>query len=148
MANLLKSKSTETIVSMPLAEFRKLEGYSINGAIEEGLITSIGSKNGAFIVNSKTKGVDRKYAVVNGYGIPCSPAISDADNEDIEEIMGDLKFQTYPSSEKYLNGKVSEDGEFVISMRLTMPGGLNLDLENDVIEASYHEETKPAGKRK
>lgn len=139
----LKSKGGTIVTRMPLERFLLLKDHTINSAIDAGLIEKIGDDEGNFIVNSKTAD-GRKYAIVNGQAILCSPALSDADGDDIENSMGDLRFSATPSEKKYnIRNEEDENGEHILTMRLTMPAGLNLDYE-DAIKASFEEEPKPA----
>ena len=141
----LKGKGDTVVLRMQLAEFMQLNNHTINSAIDAGLISKLGDKDDNLIVNSKTAD-GRKYAIVNGKAILCSPAVADADGDDLEEIMGDLQFKATQSFKKYnSSGEEDENGEHIMTMRLTMPAGLNLDYD-DAIKASWEEEEEPAAK--
>lgn len=108
------------------SDFAKLDGLTINDAIAKGLITSIGLPGGGFIFNHNNKEVDTRYAVINGKAIACSSSLSEKEQDDIADMLGDLTFQSGMSQEKYKNGQVDPNGDFIKWQRLSMPRGLDL----------------------
>lgn len=140
----LKSKSSATIKAMAAVDAKALDGLTINEAIDRGLIKTIGMDGGGFIFNHNKADVTNRYAVINGAAIQCSETLSGKEQDDIDELLGDLTFTSGQSQEKYKNGKVDPAGDFITWYRLGMPRGLDLDTANAAVNVSF--EAEPQGK--
>lgn len=140
----LKSKQSTSLKAMAPVDAKKLDGLTINDAIDRGLISSIGLPDGGFIFNHNKADVTARYAVINGTGVLCSETLSGKEQEDIEDLLGDLTFTSGQSQEKYKNGKIDPNGDFVTWYRIGMPRGLDLDTANAAVKVAF--EAEPAGK--
>lgn len=118
MKTALKSKGTAVIKAMPNDLKDKLNGLTINEAIERGFITDLGNEAGEFMFEHADANIDATYAVVNGYGVPCSKGLADA-IDSTDDIMGDLVFQKGISN-------IEGDGFGKEWFRLGMPQGIRL----------------------
>jgi hypothetical protein len=138
----LKRKVSTRMVAMPAARLEKLNGYSLGDAMDEGLITSVGSEKG-FIFPHADENIERYYAVIDGQLVTCSKGL--IDNIDTIEA-GDMVIAKHTSLKKYKNGKESEDedAEFVTVYRLQMPAGINIDDSSALVTDVYAEEPETA----
>ena len=118
-AKKLKSEASG-VKTMPADLRDKLNGLSINEALERGIINDLGDENGKFIFNHATID-DVGYAIVQGYAIPVSKGLLAA-VDGIENIIGDLRFQKGIST-------IEGEGFNKEWFRLSMPAGINLGAE-------------------
>jgi len=77
---------------MPISLSSKLDGLTVNAAIEQGLITQVGDEYGNFIFQAEgLEGV--YYAIINSYLIACSESVTKL--QDIASYAGGLVFYKY-----------------------------------------------------
>ncbi len=145
----LKSKSETTVKQLDAELAAKLDGKTVNDAITAGIITSLGVK-GQFIFSHSDENIDRTYAVVNGFAVPCSTGLAAKEKEEVEEMLGDLTFSSGFSIKKYKaneNGVREEsdapDAEAVPWFRLGLPKGVNLG--EGIVDLAYDNEPAAAG---
>src|SRR5688572_16034397 len=92
VAKKLSSSESVGPKSMNDVDRAKLNGLSINEAIERGLITDLGDDNGQFIFkHADYEKNEAAYAIVNGIAVRVSAGV-EAAVDTLKEIIGDLRF--------------------------------------------------------
>jgi len=83
-----KSEAVLRHISADLQD--KLNGLTINEAIEKGIIDDLGDADGKFIFERED--IDAHYALIQGQAVWCSEGLA-AKLDETDEILGDLTFQ-------------------------------------------------------
>lgn len=96
---------------MPLSLVKKLQGLSINEALQNGIITHVGDESGNFIFADGEK-PDVYYALIESYIIRCSENVVNA-NVPIDSIAGGLIFYKH-----FINGEET--------LKIGLPHTINL----------------------
>lgn len=118
IAKKLKGSETTGPKTMPSDLRDKLNGLTVNEAIERGLITDLGDETGKFIFKHADENIEALYGVVNGYAVRVSEGLSNQ-VDDVDDIIGDLRFTKGISS-------IEGDGFGKEFFRLGMPAGIRL----------------------
>lgn len=127
MKVLGNKKPTAAVSIIPVELLNKLNGKTVNQALEEGLLTEVGDDNGDFIKRHAT--VDRSYALFGNMAIQLSEgANSSITDETTNDELGELTFARHMSLVKIgKDGQVDEEnGDYVEVWRLQLPRTLNL----------------------
>lgn len=114
----LKTQNTAGTKTMPADLRDKLNGLTINEALERGIINDLGDDKGQFVFDHADSAVDASYAVVQGYAVRCSDGLK-AGVDGIDDVIGDLRFSKGIST-------VAGDGFGKEWFRLGMPAGIRL----------------------
>lgn len=96
---------------MPVSLSRKLQGLTVNEALNQGILNHVGDDEGNFIF-SENENPDNFFAVVQNFIIPCSENVVNS-NVPIESIAGGLVFYRH-----ILNGEET--------VKLGMPNNVKL----------------------
>lgn len=104
----------------------KLDGKSINEALEAGILTEVGNDDGEFFFEHAT--ADAHYALFGGNYVKISDAVVGITDKATDDELGQLVFYKRKSLEKRdAQGNVdNEKGEYIETFTLGMAGGLNL----------------------
>ena len=116
----LKGESSG-VKSMPADLRDKLNGLTINEALERGIIDDLGDESGKLIFQHGDEKIDAAYAVIQGYAVRVSDNLKNG-VDNIEDVVGDLRFQKGIST-------IEGDGFGKEFFRLGMPAGINLGKE-------------------
>ena len=92
----------------------KLNGLTINEALEKGIIDDLGDENGQFIFSRED--IDAHYAIIQGQAVWVSEGLA-AKLDESDEILGDLTFQKGVST-------IEGEGFGKAWFRLGLPGGV------------------------
>lgn len=104
------------VKAIPDALKAQLDGKTVNEAVEDGTITSLGNDKGEFIFDHADTNVSAQYAMVNGYGVIVSEGLTDnLDDTDVFDCQFTSGISTVPG-----------DGFGKPWFRLGRPQGLNL----------------------
>jgi hypothetical protein len=117
-AKKLASKDTEVVKTMPADLRDKLDGLTINEALERGIINDLGDANGKFFFYHADESIEAAYGIVQGYAVTLSKGLVAASDTALD-IIGDLRFQKGIST-------IEGDGFGKAWFRLGMPAGINL----------------------
>jgi len=137
-----KNSGDSTYVGIPSDMQKALSGKTINEAIRLGLLTSLGDEAGNLFLVSEN---GTRFAIVNGYRVGCSKWVQDAEASKIIEDLGNMKFGTYMSQERWKDGEVNPNGDFVEVFRLTKPSvGLALSVDKEGVNINQAVEAEDA----
>lgn len=123
---VLKGESSGT-KTMPADLRERLNGLTINEALERDIINDLGDENGKLIFQHGDENIDAAYAIVQGYAVRVSGNLKDG-IDNLNDIVGDLRFQKGVST-------IQGDGFGKEFFRLGMPAGINLGKEIYTLEA-------------
>lgn len=129
----LKGATASGPTTMPVAMRDQLNGLTIQEGIDQGLIKDLGDDQGRFIFPHK-EFKDRHYAIVNGHTVPVSAGLGEMDDDAIQDVLGNLRFNKGVST---ING----DGFGKEFFRLGRPAEVNLDLDNARVSINEQVET-------
>lgn len=104
--------------NMPADLRGKLNGLTINEAIERGIIDDLGDANGQFVFDHADEDIDAKYALVQGYAVRVSSTLAE-NLDETSDAIGDLQFTKGISN-------IEGEGFGKEYFRLGMPQGIRL----------------------